>query len=496
MNDITRASTEFTLDAALELCRKHAGWYPDAPSVSRTLVREIERLQRELEAAYVRIASLGGQVEGYKQAIADQARRVATDCGCAAEGAPAGSHHRHCRFASIGLACERCDDSGWIESTGDRGEQVVEPCEHGQDEMPSKLPPMPTLWDYLRAAASETIRAVDANHDEKAPPLKYIVPWAQINSLRDALSKLEASQPLAERDAFIAWVLEEYATGVTAVAVRRMAERSWDTGESVLVSEREKRAWLAGRASQVPDAPEPPPRHWVRYADSDPYERPYYLGTYSSPKTKHAKSYLMIAQEDFDRLLRQRTARPPVTQPCVLNAALVEIRNITRSDPADFETAYGDMQTIYHLANNALQGDAQPPVSDPYRSMFQAAVSNLAEISRALDIPDDVASAANGNEEILDAIAALKEASQPPAPGWRPIESALTDGTPILVANEERDGAWIARYEPVYQSGYRPENPWFSLMLNMRWHVHNWASTVPTHWMPLPSPPTKSVESP
>lgn len=44
----------------------------------------------------------------------------------------------------------------------------------------------------------------------------------------------------------------------------------------------------------------------------------------------------------------------------------------------------------------------------PYQSMFQAAASSLAEISRALAIPDDVASTANGNDEILRAIKCLQ----------------------------------------------------------------------------------------
>lgn len=78
--------------------------------------------------------------------------------------------------------------------------------------------------------------------------------------------------------------------------------------------------------------------------------------------------------------------------------------------------------------------------------------------------------------------------SQPPAPEWQPIETAPRDGTPILVSNEERDGAWIAYYCPVYQSGYRPENPWSSLMLNTRWHKNTWASYVPTRWMTIPLP--------
>lgn len=69
---------------------------------------------------------------------------------------------------------------------------------------------------------------------------------------------------------------------------------------------------------------------------------------------------------------------------------------------------------------------------------------------------------------------------------WQPIETAPKDGTPIIVGNSA--GPWVARYCAVFQSGYRPENPWQCMMLN-RWHMPRHASSVPTHWMPLPEPP-------
>lgn len=78
--------------------------------------------------------------------------------------------------------------------------------------------------------------------------------------------------------------------------------------------------------------------------------------------------------------------------------------------------------------------------------------------------------------------------AQPPPVEWQPIDTAPKDGTPVLVSNAERGGAWIAYYLPVYPSGYKPDNPWSSLMLNMRWHGTKWASTEPTHWQPIPAP--------
>lgn len=70
---------------------------------------------------------------------------------------------------------------------------------------------------------------------------------------------------------------------------------------------------------------------------------------------------------------------------------------------------------------------------------------------------------------------------------WQPIETAPKDGTVVLVCN--RYGTWVAKHQEVYQSGYRPENPWFVMMLNMK-HMSNPPNYRPTHWMPLPEPPT------
>jgi hypothetical protein len=53
--------------------------------------------------------------------------------------------------------------------------------------------------------------------------------------------------------------------------------------------------------------------------------------------------------------------------------------------------------------------DTPAPEQTGYERMFHSAVAALAEISDALGIPEDVASTANGNAEILHAIRALME---------------------------------------------------------------------------------------
>lgn len=76
-----------------------------------------------------------------------------------------------------------------------------------------------------------------------------------------------------------------------------------------------------------------------------------------------------------------------------------------------------------------------------------------------------------------------------PLSGWMPIDSAPKDGTYILVCNHDAGVSWIAAYVPVFTSGYRPENPWASKMLNHYHAKKRYPSTVPTFWQPLPAPP-------
>ena len=74
------------------------------------------------------------------------------------------------------------------------------------------------------------------------------------------------------------------------------------------------------------------------------------------------------------------------------------------------------------------------------------------------------------------------------AEGWRPISTAPKDGALIVLG--ARNGVWLGKYVPVYQSGYRPENPWSSMLLNHDHMAERY--TRPTHWMPLPPPPTSA----
>jgi hypothetical protein len=67
---------------------------------------------------------------------------------------------------------------------------------------------------------------------------------------------------------------------------------------------------------------------------------------------------------------------------------------------------------------------------------------------------------------------------------WRPIGTAPTEGTPVLIcwAGEYWDPS-IASYEDCGET--IDDGRWVSLNSDMSVFVHK----APTHWMPLPEPP-------
>lgn len=68
---------------------------------------------------------------------------------------------------------------------------------------------------------------------------------------------------------------------------------------------------------------------------------------------------------------------------------------------------------------------------------------------------------------------------------WKNIESAPKDGSVIMLKNNS--GAWVGYYNPVYQSGFVPKNPWQSLMLNHAYMDHGPAfSFIPDQWAEMP----------
>ena len=73
---------------------------------------------------------------------------------------------------------------------------------------------------------------------------------------------------------------------------------------------------------------------------------------------------------------------------------------------------------------------------------------------------------------------------------WQPIDTAPKDGRLIIVGHG--NGVWVACYDAIFPSGYKPSNPWRSMLLNHD-HIRRNHSLEPTHWMPLPKAPNVEV---
>lgn len=87
-----------------------------------------------------------------------------------------------------------------------------------------------------------------------------------------------------------------------------------------------------------------------------------------------------------------------------------------------------------------------------------------------------------------------------PRSEWRPIEEAPKDGTPLwlypgclLAWWEFGDEAWLCGHLPLTddmkigawpEEGERHTGPFYCL------YYHTWMRQEPTHWMPLPPPPS------
>lgn len=142
----------------------------------------------------------------------------------------------------------------------------------------------------------------------------------------------------------------------------------------------------------------------------------------------------------------------------------------------------GIPQTVYMKATNSdtvplyTSPPAQPDAADELDRLTTELAALKAGNEQALF------SAAKELERMDAELAAAKKENE-----WQPIETAPKDGSYVLVTSGGKP--WIARFHPVYQSGYRPQDPWQSMMLN---HLHieaKYQINTPTHWKPLPAPP-------
>lgn len=144
----------------------------------------------------------------------------------------------------------------------------------------------------------------------------------------------------------------------------------------------------------------------------------------------------------------------------------------------------------------------------------EAQLAKLAEAARlavkAFDRRDDVAAAITNLESILEDHTPRTVPLSTISEGWRPIETAPKDGTPILAYGplpgwNSRDHGWHGVREtrwdcypqgsPGYDKWTRGEGP---LGIGWEWYepVHNWQHHwQPTHWLPLPAPPAPTQDA-
>jgi hypothetical protein len=111
------------------------------------------------------------------------------------------------------------------------------------------------------------------------------------------------------------------------------------------------------------------------------------------------------------------------------------------------------------------------------------------DVGAVLSVCNELRYAAGGNHawRVTLADRITRAIGNAQAEGWRPIETAPKDGTRVLLSNAQ--GVWMAEYRPVYGSGYRPDDPWFSTMLNHDHMPKEVRYAKPTHWKHIPTPP-------
>ena len=69
------------------------------------------------------------------------------------------------------------------------------------------------------------------------------------------------------------------------------------------------------------------------------------------------------------------------------------------------------------------------------------------------------------------------------SPGWQPIETAPMDGTEVVLFYPHLTDAGFVTAGYWYRGGEHYESHWYADLVNG-------GASPPTHWMPLPAPPS------
>lgn len=176
--------------------------------------------------------------------------------------------------------------------------------------------------------------------------------------------------------------------------------------------------------------------------------------------------------------------KPDIFEATYSPAALVEAQQPAAhvQNPAEIEHVAGDVSKNGAELNMSAQQPA--PATQQMQGEPVAHLWQHCETGRTRIVMPDMIVDADASWQV---VGPLYLGAAPPtaqAEGWRPISTAPKDGALIVLG--ARNGVWLGKYLPVYQSGYRPENPWSSMLLNHDHMAERY--TRPTHWMPLPPP--------
>lgn len=132
----------------------------------------------------------------------------------------------------------------------------------------------------------------------------------------------------------------------------------------------------------------------------------------------------------------------------------------------------------------------RPDVNDLTNSQYAIRDSDVYTVEAMNEMARANIARAEKIREMEAMLSQLKETSC-----WRPIESAPRDGTPVLLCGGRDDCAGYIGAEENHRLIQAPARAvWDGVCWVMGFGENGWAILAyenPTHWMPLPEPPTK-----
>lgn len=268
----------------------------------------------------------------------------------------------------------------------------------------------------------------------------------------------------------------------------RMLTQSWATADSTELKQALEAAVLALAAQPTAGAAQGGGDREALLRQMEALEAEWCEASAGRPSSRRIATFDMErntrGEDDFDNEVFARTR-------CASQLAML-IARARSSTPTPAAQPSDGMPAIWHRLVSA-----EAAVPDDWRVLIREAKESIATLWNAAQ-PSDAVRALHIAHRHLDmgrlrvshandaAIIDTALSSTPAAVGrgeWRPIETAPLDGTVIVIGNS--GGSWAARYRPYYQSGFRPDNPWQSMMLN-RDHIPDaWRFKPATHWRPL-----------